>query len=99
MVGGGDSAAGFNQIRFHLLFSFIEESIFLTKYASKVYVLVRRDKLRASKVMADRLMNHPKIEILWNTLPVEAKGDGDSLNALEIKNVITNETKDLKVFQ
>ena len=61
VVGGGDSAA--------------EEAIFLTKYASKVFVLVRRDKLRASKVMADRLMNHAKVEILWNKIPIEAKGD------------------------
>lgn len=52
VVGGGDSAS--------------EEATFLTKYASKVYVIVRRDKLRASKVMADRLMKHPKVEILWN---------------------------------
>jgi thioredoxin reductase (NADPH) len=52
VVGGGDSAA--------------EEATFLTKYASKVFVIVRRDKLRASKVMADRLMKHPKVEILWN---------------------------------
>lgn len=62
MVGGGDSAS--------------EEATFLTKYASKVYVLVRRDKLRASKVMADRLLKHPKVEILWNKVPTEARGDG-----------------------
>jgi thioredoxin reductase (NADPH) len=62
VVGGGDSAS--------------EEATYLTKYGSKVYVLVRRDKLRASKVMADRLINHPKTEILWNKIPVEAKGDG-----------------------
>ena len=46
------------------------------QYASKVYVLVRRDQLRASKVMAKRLLSHPKVEVLWNTAPVEAKGDG-----------------------
>jgi thioredoxin reductase len=52
VVGGGDSAC--------------EEATFLTKYGEKVYMLVRRDKLRASKVMQERVMKHPKIEILWN---------------------------------
>lgn len=76
VVGGGDSAS--------------EEATFLSKYASKVYVLVRRDKLRASKVMADRLINHPKVEILWNTIPIEAKGDGDLLKTLRIKSTVGN---------
>lgn len=83
VIGGGDSAA--------------EEATFLTKYGSKVYVLVRRDKLRASKVMADRLLSNPKIEVLWNTVAVECKGDGDLLNSLSIKNVQTNEIKELQV--
>lgn len=61
VVGGGDSAC--------------EEATFLTKYASKVYMLVRRDKLRASNIMAKRVLNHPKIEILWNKKPVKATGD------------------------
>ena len=52
----------------------IEEATFLTKYASVVYVLVRRDKLRASKVMADRLISNPKIKVLWNKMPLEAVG-------------------------
>ena len=51
-----------------------EEATFLTKYASVVYVLVRRDKLRASKVMADRLISNPKIKVLWNKMPLEAVG-------------------------
>ncbi|KAI9208680.1 uncharacterized protein BJ171DRAFT_455180 [Polychytrium aggregatum] len=83
VVGGGDSAA--------------EEALFLTKYGSKVYVLVRRDKLRASKVMADRLMAHPKIEILWNTIPIEAKGDGRLLQSLEIEDKLTGQRRDLSV--
>ena len=83
VVGGGDSAC--------------EEATYLTKYASKVYVLVRRDQLRASKVMAKRLLNHPKVEVLWNTIPVECKGDGDLLNALAIKDAKTGETRDLQV--
>ncbi|KAJ3285380.1 thioredoxin-disulfide reductase [Borealophlyctis nickersoniae] len=83
VVGGGDSAA--------------EEATFLTKYASKVYVLVRRDKLRASKVMADRLLANPKIEVLWNTVPVEAKGDGRLLKGLVLKDTKTGEKRDLEV--
>ncbi|KAI9355649.1 hypothetical protein DFJ73DRAFT_657910 [Zopfochytrium polystomum] len=82
VVGGGDSAS--------------EEATFLTKYASKVYVLVRRDKLRASKVMGDRLLKHPKIEVLWNTVPVEAKGDR-VLKQLVVKNTVTGEESALDV--
>jgi len=83
VIGGGDSAC--------------EEATYLTKYASKVYVLVRRDQLRASKVMAKRLTSHPKVEVLWNTVPVECKGDGDLLNAIRIKDTKTNEERDLPV--
>ncbi|KAJ3171182.1 thioredoxin-disulfide reductase [Geranomyces variabilis] len=83
VIGGGDSAA--------------EEAIFLTKYASKVYVLVRRDKLRASKTMADRLMRHPKVEILWNTIPVEAKGDGKLLKNLVTEDTVTKKRGSLDV--
>lgn len=81
VIGGGDSAA--------------EEAIFLTKYGSKVTVLVRKDKLRASSIMAKRLTTHPKVEILYNTVAVEAKGDGRLLQTLAIKNVKTGETRDL----
>lgn len=81
-MGGGDSAC--------------EEAIFLTKYASKVYMLHRRDKLRASKVMADRAMQHPKIEILWNKVPLKAKGDS-LLKSLEIQDTVTKEVSDLEV--
>lgn len=81
VIGGGDSAA--------------EEAIFLTKYASKVTVLVRRDKLRASPIMARRLTSHPKVEIRFNTVAIEAKGDGRLLQSLSIKNVKTNEISEL----
>ena len=81
VIGGGDSAA--------------EEAIFLTKYASKVTVLVRRDKLRASSIMAKRLTSHQKVEIRFNTVAIEAKGDGRLLQSLSIKNVKTNEISEL----
>ncbi|MCP5815813.1 NAD(P)/FAD-dependent oxidoreductase, partial [Klebsiella pneumoniae] len=68
VVGGGDSAA--------------EEATYLTKYASHVYVLVRRDELRASKIMAKRLLSHPKVTVLFNTVATKAKGDGELLNAV-----------------
>ena len=83
VIGGGDSAA--------------EEALFLTKYGSKVYVIVRKDYLRASTIMAKRLAAHPKVEILYNHVSKEAKGDGKLLNALTIENVNTGETRDLEV--
>ncbi|SCZ97257.1 BZ3500_MvSof-1268-A1-R1_Chr4-2g07092 [Microbotryum saponariae] len=91
VIGGGDSAC--------------EEAMYLTKvscsfaviYGSHVYVIVRRDVLRASKIMANRLLKHPKVTVLWNTEPVEAKGDGDLLQALVIKDTKTGETKDLPI--
>lgn len=61
VIGGGDSA--------------VEEAVFLTKYGSRVYLVHRRDQLRASKIMADRAMKHPKIEILWNSAIEKISGD------------------------
>lgn len=69
----------------------------LTKYASHVYVLVRKGELRASRIMAKRLENHPKCTILWNTEATECLGDGDLLNALSIVNNKTKETSKLEV--
>lgn len=63
VIGGGDSAC--------------EEAVFLTKFASKVYIVHRRDELRASKIMQERALNHPKIEVLWDS--VVTKIDGDSV--------------------
>lgn len=83
VVGGGDSAC--------------EEALFLTKYGSKVYLLVRRDQLRASTIMQKRVQNNDKLEILWNTEAKEAKGDGKLLDNLSIYNNKTKETKDLQV--
>lgn len=64
VIGGGDSA--------------VEEALYLTRFASKVYLVHRRDALRASKAMADRAMRNPKIEILWNRVPAEVLGDDKS---------------------
>jgi thioredoxin reductase (NADPH) len=74
VIGGGDSAA--------------EEATFLTKYGSKVTVLVRRDQLRASKTMAKRLLNHPKVEVKYNTVATRVtgeSGDGGLMTGLEIR--------------
>lgn len=81
VVGGGDSA--------------VEEATYLTKFATKVILLVRRDALRASKVMQERLLSHPKIKILWNTVLLEVVGD-TKLSALRIKDVKTNQENTLE---
>jgi len=74
VVGGGDSA--------------VEEATFLTKFASKVTLIHRRDSLRASKIMADRAKANPKIEFLWNTEVTDVLGEV-KMQALELKNVLT----------
>lgn len=75
VIGGGDSA--------------VEEAVFLTKYAKKVFVVHRRDELRASKIMAKRAIEHPKIEILWNTEIIEILGDS-VVREVILKNNKTN---------
>jgi len=82
VVGGGDSA--------------VEEATFLTKFASKVLMIVRRDVLRASKVMQERAKNNPKIEILFNTVPLEVLGE-KSVSGLKVKNVINNTETTLSI--
>ena len=81
VVGGGDSA--------------MEEALFLTKFASKVTVIHRRDEFRASKIMAQRVLDHPKIEVMWNTVVDEIIGDG-SVGGVMIRNVETGETDEFK---
>ena len=76
VVGGGDSA--------------VEEATFLTKFASKVVLIHRRDSLRASKIMADRALSNPKIEMLWNTEVVDILG-ADKVSGLALKNTVTGE--------
>jgi len=84
VIGGGDSAA--------------EESLFLTRFASKVYLIHRRDKMRASKIMADRVMANKKIEPIWNTVVTkyipDEKGE---MRAVRLRNVKTNEESELDV--
>ncbi|OTB19047.1 hypothetical protein K445DRAFT_72655 [Daldinia sp. EC12] len=75
VIGGGDSAA--------------EEATFLTKYGSHVTVLVRRDQLRASSIMAQRLINHPKVTVMFNTRGVEVKGDDKVMTHLVIEDTKT----------
>ncbi|KAL1407525.1 thioredoxin-disulfide reductase [Vanrija albida] len=83
VIGGGDSAA--------------EEAMYLTKYGSHVYVLVRRGELRASKIMAKRLLAHPKVTVLWHTVATECLGDGELLQSLKLQNVQTGESSELPV--
>jgi thioredoxin reductase (NADPH) len=73
VVGGGDSA--------------MEEALFLTRFGSKVTVIHRRDSLRASKIMADRALNHEKISFIWNTAVEEVIGE-DNTTALRLKNLL-----------
>ncbi len=82
VVGGGDSA--------------LEEATFLTKFASKVTLIVRRDELRASKIMQDRANANEKIEFLWNTKVTEVHGD-HTVDYLSLENTQTGETSEMKV--
>ncbi len=82
VVGGGDSA--------------MEEALYTTKFASKVYIVHRRGEFRASKVMADRVLAHPKIEVLWNQVPVEVLGMTE-IKGIRIENAVTKERADIEV--
>jgi thioredoxin reductase (NADPH) len=80
VVGGGDTA--------------MEEALYLTKYASEVVVVHRRDTFRASKVMADRVLHHPKIRVLWNTIVTEVLGD-DVITGVRLRDTGTGRERDL----
>ena len=82
VVGGGDSA--------------IEEASFLTKFASKVTLIHRRDSFRASKIMQDRALSNPKIEMLWNTAVTDIVGK-DQLESISLKNTVTGEESSMAV--
>jgi len=78
VVGGGDSA--------------MEESLFLTRFASKVTIVHRRDEFRASKIMAERALAHPKIEVRWNSVPEEILGEG-TVTGVRLRDVTTGESR------
>jgi thioredoxin reductase (NADPH) len=80
VVGGGDSA--------------VEEATFLTRFGSKVSLIVRRDELRASKIMQERAFADPKLEIVWNSVVEEIHGD-DRLESLTLRDTVTGESRAL----
>lgn len=82
VVGGGDSA--------------MEEANFLTKFASKVYIIHRRDSLKASKIMQQRSFDNPKIEFIWNSAVAELKGDA-KLEGVVLEDTQTGEKTDLEL--
>ncbi len=82
VVGGGDSA--------------VEEATFLTKFASKVTIIHRRDSLRASKIMQDRAMNNEKISFQWNSTLEEVIGD-EVVTGVRLRNIQTNHTEELSL--
>ena len=75
VVGGGDAA--------------VEEADYLTRYAKKVYIIHRRDEFRASKVIQERTLANPKIEVIWNTRVLELVGDAQGLKHLELESTVT----------
>jgi thioredoxin reductase (NADPH) len=82
VVGGGDTAA--------------EEALYLSGLCNKVYLIHRRDELRASKIMQDRLMNKANIELLWNNVPKEIYGE-KTVEGVKLENVKTGEISDINV--
>lgn len=81
VIGGGNAA--------------VEEAAYLTKFADKVYIIHRRDKFRADKIVQERTFNNPKIELILDSIPLEIKGQ-NNVEALVIKNVKTNEVSEIK---
>lgn len=80
VVGGGDSA--------------VEEATFLTKFAGKVYLIHRRDQLRASKIMAQRAMSNPKIQIIWNKIPIDVLGD-QMITGVKLKDTVSGQVSEM----
>ena len=80
VVGGGDAA--------------MDEGLFVTRYASKVYVIHRRDELRASRILQERAFANPKMEFVWNTVVESIEGE-DEVERVRLKNVVTNEESTL----
>lgn len=83
IVGGGDTAA--------------EEALYLTKYGDHVHMLVRTEKMRASKAMQDRVFKNPRITVHWNTTPVDVLGENGSMTGVRLRDTRTGEESDLPV--
>lgn len=83
IVGGGDTAA--------------EEATYLAKLCKKVYMIHRRDELRASKAMQHKVLSTPNIEMVWNSAPDEVLGDDGGVTGVRVRNVKTGESRDLAV--
>jgi thioredoxin reductase (NADPH) len=81
VVGGGDSA--------------MEEATFLTKFASKVTIVHRREEFRASKIMAERALANPKIEVAWNSAVEKINGEGGKVASVDLVDTVTGETRNL----
>jgi thioredoxin reductase (NADPH) len=80
VVGGGDTA--------------MEEAGFLTKFASKVTIVHRRDEFRASKIMQERVLANPKVDVVWNSVVEEITGDG-AVSGVRVRDVVTDEVRDM----
>ena len=83
VIGGGNAA--------------VEEGIYLTKFAEKVYIMHRRDELRADKIIQERAFDNEKIEFIFDSVPLEIVGDSRKVNLIQYKNVKTGEIKTLNV--
>ena len=83
VVGGGDTA--------------MEEALFLSRYGSRVTIVHRRDAFRASRIMADRVLRHDKIEVVWNTVVDEVLGDGQRVQSVRLRDVVTGEQRERPV--
>ena len=83
VIGGGNAA--------------VEEGIYLTKFAEKVYIMHRRDELRADKIIQERAFDNEKIEFIFDSIPLEITGDSKKVNLIQYKNVKTGEIKTLDV--
>jgi thioredoxin reductase (NADPH) len=81
IVGGGDTAA--------------EEALFLTRFAKKVYLIHRRDELRATAILQDRVLNNEKIETVWNAEVTEVKGDNSGMKSVQLKDRVSGEERSL----
>jgi thioredoxin reductase (NADPH) len=83
VVGGGDAA--------------LEEGVFLTRFAKKVYIIHRREQFRAQAILVEAARKHPKVELITNAIVTEVKGEDGQVKEITLKDVVTNQTRPLKV--